>query len=222
MYNGRNSKGLEPVREILMKTDYDRLLHIETDKRQMGFHRSFHYHRYEPTPYEALDEFCEQYPFSKSDRVVDFGCGKGRLNFYLHHRFKCTTIGVEMNRDFYRDAMVNLDHYLRHAGIRKNNVHFKECLAEDYAIHPRDNRFYFFNPFSVQIFMSVINNILHSVEGHLRDVDIILYYSPDDYIHYMEDHPLFRLKAEVDLTGRFAENPYEKFRVYELFYGGEG
>lgn len=39
------------------------------------------YNRYEATPYHALDRLFEVYRFREGDRVVDFGCGRGRVAF---------------------------------------------------------------------------------------------------------------------------------------------
>lgn len=61
---------------------YDKQLNIKTGADQMTPAKSFHYHRYEPTPYQALATFFDQYKLKSSDRVVDFGCGKGRLLFH--------------------------------------------------------------------------------------------------------------------------------------------
>ncbi|WP_226672641.1 class I SAM-dependent methyltransferase [Rossellomorea aquimaris] len=198
--------------------DYDTLLNIKTGERQIGFHRSFHYHRYEPTPYEALRELFQHYQLKSSDRVVDFGCGKGRLNFFIHRLFDSSVVGVEMNDEFYEDSMKNLDAYRKKVKVRTGAITFHHCLAEEYDIHPNDNRFYFFNPFSVQVFMKVINNILFSVESFPRDIEILLYYSSDDYVHYLNDHPLFQLRKEVHLTGEYESNEYERFLVYGLMY----
>ena len=54
--------------------------------------------------------------------------------------------------------------YLKKHKNSEDQIHFQCCLAEEYQINPSDNRFYFFNPFSIQIFMKIINNILISVE----------------------------------------------------------
>ncbi|MCR8849793.1 SAM-dependent methyltransferase [Rossellomorea sp. SC111] len=202
----------------MKEQEYDKLLNIKTGDRQIGFHRSFHYHRYEPTPYAALEELFQHYELKRRDRVVDFGCGKGRLNFFIHHLFQTTVVGMEMNDEFYGDCMKNLSTYREKTKIRNDSISFCHCLAEDYDIHPEDNRFYFFNPFSVQIFMKVINNILSSVEAFPRDIEILLYYSSDDYVHYLEEHPLFQLRKEVSLTGQFEQNAYERFLVYGLMY----
>ena len=154
---------------------YDELLNIETIENQIGFNKSFHYHRYEPTPYIGLEQLYEQYELKERDRLVDFGCGKGRLNFFVHYMFQASTVGVEMNEEFFEDAMKNLHSYTPREGSTKEHISFHCCFAQDYQVNPLDNRFYFFNPFSVQIFMKVIDNILRSVEERHREVELILY-----------------------------------------------
>lgn len=60
---------------------FDKLLNIKTRGDQQGFNKSLHYHRYEPTPYSGLEELFRYYDINRDDHIVDFGSGKGRLNF---------------------------------------------------------------------------------------------------------------------------------------------
>ena len=196
----------------------DRVLNIVTEGDQKGFLKSMHYHRYEPTPYSALDELFRHYEVKSSDRVVDFGCGKGRLNFYLHHRFQATVVGIEVNEDFYHEAKENQRNYLKYAKGKDNKIDFHCCLAEEYPIDPRDNRFYFFNPFTIQIFRKVIHHILASYETHEREMELILYYPHEDYIFYLENHTSFELVEEVVLPKLYDKNPNERFLIYRLKY----
>ncbi|MCL6574477.1 MAG: class I SAM-dependent methyltransferase, partial [Bacillus sp. (in: Bacteria)] len=139
---------------------YDKLFNIKTSGDQEGINKSLHYHRYEATPYSALEELFSNYRLHSSDHFVDFGCGKGRLNFYIHHLFNAMVVGVEMNEAYYQKAVKNRISYLKKTNSGKDKIHFCCCLAEEYQIDPLDNRFYFFNPFSLQIFRKIINNIL--------------------------------------------------------------
>lgn len=195
---------------------YDKLLGIKTRGDQKGFNKSTHYHRYEPTPYNALEELFNHYQLKSSDQIVDFGCGKGRLNFFIHHLFNATVIGIEMNEDFYQEAMINHSNYLKKTNKSKDKVHFLCCFAEEYQIAPLDNRFYFFNPFSIQIFMKVINNILLSLEKTEREIELILYYPSEDYIYFLENHTSFELKGEIILPHVYEQNPNERFLIYRL------
>ncbi|TCS95880.1 class I SAM-dependent methyltransferase [Hazenella coriacea] len=195
---------------------YDKCLNIKTVGDQKGFNKSTHYHRYEPTPYEALEKLFHQYELRSSDQIVDFGCGKGRLNFYVNDLFNASAVGVEMNDTFYQVALQNKNSYLKKNRHRQDKIHFHCCYAEEYPIDPLDNRFYFFNPFSIQIFMNVINNILLSVEKSKREIELILYYGSEDYIYFLENATPFQFKDEVRLAGLYERNPYERFSIYRF------
>lgn len=194
---------------------YDDLLNIQTEGEQIGFNESFHYHRYEPTPYAALEILFEHYELKSTDRIVDFGCGKGRLNFYIHYLFNASVVGIEMNETFYLEAIQNKKNYIKK---HDEKIQFYHCLAEEYEIHPLDNHFYFFNPFSIQIFMNIINNILLSVEKSNREIEVVLYYVSDEYIYFLEYQTAFELKEEIVIPGLHEHNPYERFLIYRLVY----
>lgn len=197
---------------------YDELLNIKTEGDQKGFNQSLHYHRYEPTPYSALDQLFTKYELKSSDRIVDFGCGKGRLNFYVNHLYRSSVVGIEMNEMLYQEAVENRNRYGEKHKNRQDHIHFQCCLAQDYKIDPSDNRFYFFNPFSIQIFMKIINNILRSVEMFQRDIELILYYGSDDYIFFLENQTPFELKEEIVLHGLYEKDDSERFLIYRLGY----
>lgn len=197
---------------------YDKLLNIKTRAEQQGFHQSLHYHRYEPTPYNGLEELFKTYELKPGDRVVDFGCGRGRLNFYIHYFFHASVVGVEMDEGLFQAALANRESYIRKTKNRSDKVEFRCCLAEEYPVAPRDNRFYFFNPFSVQVFQKVINNILVSLEEHPRELDVILYYPSEDYIYFLENQTAFELQEEVKLPHVYRHNQNERFLIYRLGY----
>jgi SAM-dependent methyltransferase len=197
---------------------YDKLFNIKTGGDQEGFSNSLHYHRYEATPYSALEELFIHYRLNGSDHIVDFGCGKGRLNFYIHHLFKATVVGVEMNETYYQNAIKNRSSYLKKTNNGKDKILFYCCLAEEYQIDSLDNRFYFFNPFSLQIFRKTINNILLSVEKFERDIDLILYYPSEEYVFFLENYTTFELKVEIKLPQLYEHDPNERFLVYRLKY----
>ncbi len=193
---------------------YDKLLNIKTRGDQQGFNKSLHYHRYEPTPYSALEELFRHYEMKSSDHIVDFGCGKGRLNFYLHYFFGANVVGIEMNEALYQEAIHNQNKYVKKKS--KDKIHFHCCLAEEYKVDDLDNRFYFFNPFSIQVFQKIINNILLSVEKSEREIELVLYYPSADYIFFLENDTAFELKDEVSLPFVSQHNPNERFLIYRF------
>ena len=198
---------------------YDKLLNVKTrgDERGGGpANKLLHYHPYEPTPYSALEELFRHYEVRSSDQVVDFGCGKGRLNFYLHYFSHVKVVGVEMNESLFQAAVANLESYVKKTKKRRDQIQFHCCLAEEYVVDARDNRFYFFNPFSIQVFRKIVDNILRSLEKEIRDIELVLYYPSEDYIYFLENHTSFGLKREIQLPHLYEHNPNERFLIYRL------
>jgi len=195
---------------------YDKMLNIKTGGKLKGFLQSSEYHPYEPTPYKALEELFATYEMKRSDRVVDFGCGKGRIIFYVHHRFQSFAAGVEMNEALYREAELNYQSYVKKHQAGQGDIQLIHCRAEAYPINPEDNRFYFFNPFSIRIFMKIIGNIQRSFEQEPREMELLLYYPSEDYIYFLEHQTSFEYKQEIALTALYGEHPYERFVIYRL------
>ncbi len=197
-------------------TDFDRLLHIKTVGMLEVINQSAHYNRYEATPYKAIEEFFNEYELNNTQNVVDFGSGKGRLPFYIHHRFLISVRGIEMSNKLYRESLENLESYMQKTKKKKNFITFEKCLAQEYEIKSQDNVFYFFNPFSVQIFMKVVENILQSIDQHERSVDLILYYPTIEYIQFLNTRTTFKLVKEVKVSGLYEHNENERFLLFRF------
>lgn len=199
-----------------MNKDYDKLLHIKTTYLGIYPDQSSHYNHYEATPYSILYTLFRDYQLEKTDGFVDFGSGKGRLLYYVHSLFGSAVTGIEMNEKLHQVTLQNKETYLRKGKKHGNPIQIECCLAEDYQVQKVDNCFYFFNPFSVQIFMKVVRNILESVEEEERSVDIILYYPTTEYIHYLETKTSFELLQEIQIPGLYPKNENERFLIYRL------
>lgn len=195
---------------------YDELLNINTQANKSEVNHSIHYHPYEPTPYNALEELFKHYEVNPSDYIVDFGCGKGRLNFYINYTFHASVLGIEMNEVFYQEAIKNQENYLKKTKRNVETIQFHRCFAEKYEIQPQDNRFYFFNPFSLKVFMKVLHNILKSVEQVPRDIHLIFYYASDEYQYFLDNHPSIELIKEITLPKLYEKNLHERFLVYRV------
>ena len=44
----------------------------------------------------------------RNDKFVDFGCGLGRVAFYVHNRFDIDVTGIEGNYDVYKELKQKL------------------------------------------------------------------------------------------------------------------
>ena len=121
-----------------------------------------------------------------------------------------------MNNNYFDICINNKKNYLKNYNKEKNKIEFLNIFAEEYKISSTDNKFYFFNPFSVQLFMKVINNILISLEKSPRDIDLILYYLSDEYIYYLENYTGFLLYKEIELPNLSINDKRQKFSIYRL------
>ncbi len=189
---------------------YDQLLRIKTVGIREVNETS--HHRYEATPYVALDKLFQVYQLKKTDHFVDFGCGRGRVAFYIHYHFHLPVTGIEANDETFAEALDNKERYRLGAKHINAPIHFEFGLAEDYEVTPMDNCFYFFNPFSVHIFAKVVQNILRSVKKRKRPVELILYYPLPEYKRFLKENTPFQLLNKVRAPGPHGK--YGKFLIY--------
>lgn len=194
----------------------DKLLAIKTTGEQRIFPAEPHYNPYEPTPYAVLDQLFSRYRLTADDCLVDMGCGKGRVPFYVNFHFQASVVGIEMNPALYEDALKNKASYSRKAKRKRGSVEFQCILAQEYDIQQRDNVFFFFNPFSAQIFMTIVQHILKSGENHPRTIDLILYYPSNEYVYYLLNQTLFRLVEEVRLDYLYEQNDNERILIFRM------
>lgn len=76
---------------------FENILNIKTCGEQKIFNESIHYNRYEPTSYFALQTLFNEYELNNFDNIIDFGCGKGRLNFFIDYFYNIKVTGIELN-----------------------------------------------------------------------------------------------------------------------------
>ena len=194
---------------------YDERLSIKTVGDQQGFPQMPHYHRYEPTPYAGLNQLFEHCELDSTDGFVDVGCGKGRVAFYVHHRFGAMVTGIEMNPAFFEMCLQNKIGYMKKRKHQRGFIDFQCMMAQEYDVKAEDTVFYFFNPFSVQIFMKVVQRILASVEQFPRKITIILYYPSDEYVYFLQNQTVFEWRDEVRLDGLYEKNENERFVLFQ-------
>lgn len=191
---------------------YDQKLQIRTTGLREWRNESSEFNRYEATPYVALDELFKKYTLKDTDCVVDFGCGRGRVAFYIHNRFHIPVTGVEVNDQTIDEAFKNKASYRMKAAHIDAPIQFEFGFAEQYDIKDTDNCFYFFNPFSTNTFKKVVHNIVQSVKAHERSVDIILYYPLPSFTHYLQSGTPFTIVDKIRVPK--AKDNREKFIIY--------
>lgn len=192
------------------EADWDEKLKISTGGRLEEHADDFHY-PYEPTPYCVLERIAESGYLKKKHVLVDYGCGKGRVGFFFHHTIKCRTIGVEYDEPIWQQAMENLNN----SGIKKG-VAFVRTDAKDFPVEDAD-AFYFFNPFSIEIFRAVMERIIDSYYENPRKMRLFFYYPNDDYLSYLMTSYELMFLDEIDCRDLFEGNePREKVLIFEI------
>lgn len=194
--------------------EWDKKLKIQTCGRDAS-HADDHHHPYEPTPYTVLERLAESGYIHRDNILIDYGCGKGRVSFFLNHKIKCRTIGLEYDAAIYQQALQNLES----SSVLKN-MEFVCIEAENYEIRDADC-FYFFNPFTVEILRTVINRILCSYYENPRQMLLFFYYPDDEYLGYLltgaQSANEICFLDEIDCSDLFAANhARERILIFEI------
>ena len=194
----------------MKEMNWDTKLHIRTSGRDDSRADNDH-HPYEPTPYKVLERLTESEYISADNIVIDYGCGKGRVGFYLHHMIGCKTIGLEYDEKICQQALYNLDCY-----GKKEGISFLWENAAEYQIEDADC-FYFFNPFSVEILHSVLARILDSYYEKPREMKLFFYYPDDEYVAYLMSQDALMFVDEINCQDLYNEkDEREKILIFEI------
>lgn len=188
----------------------DRELRIQTygrdDKKADEY-----YHPYEPTPYTVLQRLVESDYITRENILIDYGCGKGRVDFYLSAKIGCKTIGVDFDKRMIDKALENLKTF-----SGKIKPEFVYMSAEMYKIEDADC-FYFFNPFSIEILRSVLGEIINSYYNNPRYMTLFFYYPDDEYVAYLMTKGELVFIDEIECMDLFeGKNKREKILVFEI------
>lgn len=193
--------------------EWDKLLKISTSGRDDSSSNEYNY-PYEPTPYSVLVRLAESGYIKKKNQVIDYGCGKGRVGFFLNYQLGCKVTGVEYDERIWRQAVANQNTYVKRYG-----PDFVCERAEHFQIESADS-FYFFNPFSVEVLRPVVGRILESFYEHPRTMRFYFYYPNDDYVAYLMTAPELDFVDEIDCQYLFeGENPRERIMIFQILSG---
>lgn len=194
----------------MTEEQWDKKLKIQTIGRLDAHADQYHY-PYEPTPYVVLERLAEQGYIQKDNILLDYGCGKGRVGFFLHHAIGCAAIGLEYNEEIFAQAKRNQD-----TAVKKNGVSFHCVDAAEFAVQEADC-FYFFNPFSVEILKSVMGRILESYYENPRKMRLFFYYPNDAYLVYLMTMYALAFVEEIDCRDLFpGKDERERILIFEL------
>ena len=189
---------------------WEHLLKIKTSGRDDSEANPCHY-PYEPTPYSVLERLANSEYIGKRNVLIDYGCGKGRVDFFLSYQLRCKTIGVEYDERLYKAALRN-----KEAAVSGRTAEFVLANAERYTVPTEVDRFYFFNPFSLEILKHVIGKILASYYEKMREMKLFFYYPSDEYVSCLMQMEELEFEDEISCKDLFeGDNPRERILIFK-------
>ena len=199
------------MKEDKNEEKWDRLLRIRTTGRDDSHADQYRY-PYEPTPYSVLERLAQSGRIRKKQVLLDYGCGKGRVDFFLAYQAGCRSIGIEYDDRIYEKAVEN-----QKAAVSSGRVRLDQANAEMFPVPPEVDRIYFFNPFSVEILQKVMNRILDSYYEQMRPIQLFFYYPSDEYLSYLMTVDELMFEDEIECGDLFpGEDPRERIVIFEL------
>lgn len=193
------------------ETTWDKLLQIKTTGRDDSNSDQYRY-PYEPTPYSVLERLANSGLIRKKDVVLDYGCGKGRVDFFLSYQTKASALGIEYDERIYQGVLEN-----KKTAVSGARTTFVATRAEEYEVPAEVNRFYFFNPFSVELLRKVMARILESYYEKPREALLFFYYPSEEYIAYLMTVDELEFYDEIDCGDLFeGKDSRERILIFRL------
>lgn len=190
---------------------WDRLLHIRTSGRDDTGADQYRY-PYEPTPYAVLERLANSGYIRKDNVLIDYGCGKGRVGFFLSYHTRCRSIGIEYENRIYQAACQN-----QKTAVSGKRTEFLHENAERYALPESADRLFFFNPFSKEILQKVLGRVRESYYACPRKIQLFFYYPSEKYEACLREEAELSRIDEIDCKDLFdGENPRERIVIYEM------
>lgn len=190
---------------------WDKLLKIRTTGRDDSKADQYRY-PYEPTPYSVLERLANSGLIRKNNTLIDYGCGKGRVDYFMAYQTKCKSIGIEYDERIYEKAMTN-----KETAVSSNKVIIELANAEKFEVLESVDKIYFFNPFSVEILQKVIAQILDSYYENIRTIQLFFYYPSDEYISYLMTVDELMYYDEINCRDLFDGNDSrERIMIFEI------
>lgn len=187
--------------------EWDRRLHIRTIGREDESDPN--YSPYEPTPYAVLERLAGSGLVRRRNRLLDYGCGKGRAAFFLARAVGCPVTGIDHSQKLIDIARENR----RTSGLG-DRVTLTCCAAERFALTDED-AFFFFNPFSEKVFEDVLRRIVRAAGEQAREMRLVLYYPSEAYMQCLAETPEARPLASIDCSDLFnGRHPRERIEAF--------
>ena len=188
------------MKEDVNEKNWDKLLRIRTSGRDDSNADMYRY-PYEPTPYCVLERLANSGLIRKGNILLDYGCGKGRVDFFLSWQTRCRSVGIEYDERIYKKALEN-----KESAVSSERASFVFADAEHFQVPESVDCMYFFNPFSLELLRKVMARIIESYYENPRQIQLFFYYPSDEYISYLMTVDELMFIDEIDCRDLFPGN----------------
>ena len=172
-------------------------------KREKTGYRSLGAHDPTPTPYFVLDELFGHYSFTSRSRLLDVGCGAGRvLAYFLQKGYPGRATGVELDPQL---ASMAFSWVREHPTLR-----VLECNVLDIDLGEYTD-FYLFNPFDA----GVLQKFIASVESQVEHPVTLVHMSDNGDTWWYEGRDGWTQLASGEIQ-HFRNERGSRVKVYEI------
>ena len=194
----------------MTEQQWEKKLKIRTAGRDASHADAYRY-PYEPTPYAVLERLADSGYLGRDHTVVDYGCGRGRVSFFLSHRIGCRCVGIEYDPTVYAQAVEN------HRRFADRHLAELICARAEAVSAEQGDCFYFFNPFSLEVLQSVYGRLLESYYENPRVMRLFFYYPSEAYHVWLMTRRELEFVAQLGCRDLFpGDNNREYLLVFEI------
>ena len=127
----------------------------------------------------------------KDVSFIDIGCGKGYVLYKISKLNLIKIAGLELDMNLISIAHNNLQK------MKINDVEIYHSDATAFDKYSEFNYFYFYYPFSIEIFDIVVKSIVNTLVHNKRKIKIIYVASSSDYIKDVMEREGFTLEKVI-------------------------
>ncbi len=159
-----------------------------------------------------LERLANEGYIRKENCLLDYGCGKGRVEFFLSYQSPCRSIGIDYDERMIQSAEEN-----KSKAVSGSRTSFICENAARYKVPEEADRIYFFNPFSEEILTAVLEQLLDSWYGKPREVLLFFYYPSDEYLSVLMREEQLEFYDEIPCGDLFdSDDPRERIIIFQI------
>jgi len=206
----------------LIEKYYDDILNISTifeDADDAFLNERKVFFNYQPTSYYFLEKLFKLFPFTNQDHLIDFGCGKGRVLFMAAYNQCKIVTGYEINKQRYDILSENVEKYQNKFG-KESVINILQEDAQYVKLDDTANKFFFFNPFELKVYVKVVNNIMASFKNNERNIAIYLYRPHESTVRYLDLIEIFNKNVYIGhtfMTTDISKVDMPQFAIYSNY-----